>query len=329
MPGSAHPREALLGGEKPFPMLPSCEHLAGSEERILKSFALQDEMGPVFDLTCDCEDGAKPGQEAAHAEMVARLLAGPKNRHRRAGARIHDPTHPAWKADVETMVSGAGAVLAYLTLPKIMSARQARDAIAFIAAAAKRHGLGRDIPVHILVETHGALREVDAIAALPGVETLDFGLMDFVSAHHGAIPAEAMRSPGQFEHRLLARAKAAIAAAALAHGVVPSHNVTLDLKNPDAAFQDAQRARREFGFLRMWSIHPSQIRPIVDAMKPEHEEVRAAAGLLLAAQKAGWGPIQYGGEMHDRATYRLYWNMLQKARLSGVAIPEDAERAFF
>ena len=36
------------------------------------------------------------------------------------------------------------------------------------------------------------------IAATPWVQVLDFGLMDFVSGHHGAIPASAMRSPGQF-----------------------------------------------------------------------------------------------------------------------------------
>lgn len=62
------------------------------------------------------------------------------------------------------------------------------------------------------------------------MQVLDFGLMDFISGHHGAIPASAMRSPGQFEHELLRQAKATVVAAALAHGVIPAHNVTLDLK---------------------------------------------------------------------------------------------------
>jgi hypothetical protein len=50
--------------------------------------------------------------------------------------------------------------------------------------------------------------------------------------------------------------------------------------------------------------------------------------ILLAAQQAGWGPIQYAGESHDRATYRYYWNVLQKARTTGVPVPADADRAF-
>jgi len=56
----------------------------------------------------------------------------------------------------------------------------------------------------------------ERIAALPGVVSLDFGTLDFVSAHHGAIPMSAMESPGQFDHPLVRRAKCETAAAALA-----------------------------------------------------------------------------------------------------------------
>ena len=324
-----HPSEALFKGERPFPVIPSCEHFAGSEKLIVKALALQGELGPIFDVTCDCEDGAQAGQEKEHAEMVVRVLNSPANKHRMAGVRIHDPTHPAWKQDVDVVVSGAGNVLAYITIPKATSVAQVAEMIIHIEQVAARHRTRRPVPIHALVETHGALREADAIARLPGMQVLDFGLMDFVSGHHGAVPASAMRSPGQFEHRLLVRAKTEVVAAALANGIVPAHNVTLDLKNADQTHQDAWRARHEFGFLRMWSIHPAQIQPIVDAMKPDYSEVQDGAAILLAAQAADWGPIQYGGELHDRATYRYYWEILQKARVTGVQIPEDAAKVFF
>jgi citrate lyase subunit beta/citryl-CoA lyase len=324
-----HPAEALFKGEKAFPAIPACEHIAGSEKLILKSLALQNELGPVFDLTCDCEDGARPGEETQHAEMIVRLLRSDANRRGRAGVRIHDFTHPHFRKDLEILVAGAGEVLAYVTLPKSTAAAQVAETIGLIGTLAARHRIGRTIPVHALVETHGALRDAFEIAALPGLQTLDFGLLDFVAGHHGAVPASAMRSPGQFEHRLIVRAKTEIVAAALAHGVVPAHNITQDLKNPGAVFADARRARLEFGFLRMWSIHPAQIRPIVDAMKPDHSEVQEGAAILLAAQSKGWGPIQHAGGLHDRASYRYYWEVLQKARVTGVAIPEDAAKAFF
>jgi citrate lyase subunit beta/citryl-CoA lyase len=326
---AVHPNEALFGGEKPFPLIPACEHFAGSEKLILKALSLQDSIGPVFDITCDCEDGAASGQERDHAEMIVRVLNSEANKHHMAGARIHDYTHPAWKQDVDILVGGAGKVLSYITIPKCTDISQAKEMIAYIQKMAVFHGIEREIPVHILIETHGALRQVHEIAALPWLQVLDFGLMDFVSAHNGAIPASAMRSPGQFEHRLLARGKAEVAAAALANGVVPAHNVTLDLKNVETTFSDASRARNEFGFLRMWSIYPTQIQAIVDAMKPNFDEVADAANILLAAQAADWGPIQYAGELHDRATYRYFWEILQKAKVTGVAISEQANSSFF
>jgi citrate lyase subunit beta / citryl-CoA lyase len=257
------------------------------------------------------------------------VLNSEANVHKMAGARIHDYTHPAWKQDIDILVAGAGNLLSYITIPKCTSLDQAAEMIAYIQKTATFNGIERVIPVHILIETHGALNQVHEIAKLPWVQVLDFGLMDFVSAHHGAIPASAMRSPGQFEHRLLARAKAEVVSAALANGVVPAHNVTLDLKNVETTFGDATRARNEFGFMRMWSIYPTQIQAIVDAMKPNFDEVADAANILLAAQAADWGPIQYDGELHDRATYRYFWEVLQKAKLTNVTIAEEANQAFF
>lgn len=324
-----HPNDALFGGEKPFPLIPACEHFAGSEKLILKALAMQDSIGPVFDITCDCEDGAASGQERAHAEMIVRVLTAETNVHKMAGARIHDYTHPAWKQDIDILVGGAGKVLSYITIPKCTDVSQAQEMIAYLQKTATFNGIERIIPVHILIETHGALKQAHEIAALPWLQVLDFGLMDFVSAHHGAIPASAMRSPGQFEHRLLARAKAEVVAAALANGVVPAHNVTLDLKNIERTFNDASRARGEFGFLRMWSIYPTQIQAIVDAMKPNYDEVTDAANILLTAQQADWGPIQYAGELHDRATYRYFWEVLQKAKVTGITLPDNVDQTFF
>lgn len=324
-----HPDVALFEGERPFPVLASCEHFAGSEKLINKAFGLQDELGPVFDITCDCEDGAQAGRETEHAEMVASLVNSDANKFSRAGARIHDYTHDHWRKDVDILVKNAGEKIAYITVPKSLRAQHAEEVVTYIQEKCRQYHIKREIPVHILIETHGALREVWQIASLPWVEVLDFGMMDFVSAHQGAIPASAMRSPGQFAHPILQRAKTEMVAAAIANGVVASHNVTLDLKNPEQTSADAKKARYEFGFLRMWSIYPTQIKAIVDAMKPDFSEVVDACEILLAAQKNSWGPIQHKGELHDRATYRYFWTLLKRAQKSGVEISAEATKAFF
>ena len=324
-----HPSQVLFAGEKPFPMLPAVDHYAGSEKLINKALQLQNELGPVFDITCDCEDGATASANREHAEMVAEFILSEANRHDRVGARIHDIGHPAWQQDIEIIVGRAGRRLAFLTLPKAGGSEDVRIQLRQLRQATAAAGLARAIPVHVLIETHAALRQAWDIAAMPEVESLDFGLMDFVSSHHGAIPGSAMKSPGQFEHPLVVRAKCEIAAAALANGVVPSHNVTTELRDLALIRRDAERARNEFGFLRMWSIHPNQIMPIVEAMRPDFSEVETAAAILTAAQDCDWGPIQHHGRLHDRASYRYYWELLARAQATGMCLPAEAGARFF
>ncbi|MDR3087187.1 MAG: CoA ester lyase [Azoarcus sp.] len=324
-----HPSDVLFPGEKPFPVLPAVDHYAGSEKLMKKALQLQNELGPIFDITCDCEDGAHAGAEREHAEMAASLIMSGDNRYNRVAVRVHDFTHAHWQQDIEIIVSIAGARLPFITLPKPRAAEDVRAQIAYLRSVESRLGLTREIPVHVLIETLGALHEVWEIAATPGVESLDFGLMDFVSAHHGAIPGSAMKSPGQFSHPLVARAKCEIATAALGNGVVPSHNVTTELKDLDVIRNNALRARNEFGFLRMWSIHPNQIVPIVEAMRPDFSEVEKAVAIVMAAQDTDWAPIAHEGLLHDRASYRYYWELLARAHATGMTLPPEALQRFF
>lgn len=324
-----HPNEALFEGEKPFPIIPTCEHFAGTEERIAKAFQAQEKMGGVFDITMDCEDGAPTGAEREHAEMVVRMQNSELNRFNMAGVRIHDYTNEHWRQDVDIIVPGAGERVAYITIPKTTKAVQLGEMIAYIEDRAHKAGIRRAIPIHALIETHGALHEVWQIAELPNIQVLDFGLMDFVSAHHGAVPSTAMRSPMQFDHALLRRAKAEVVAAALANGIVPAHNVTLELKDTEFIYNDARRAREEFGFLRMWSIYPAQIEPIARAMAPAMPEVAEAEAIMLKAYQADWGPIQHEGNLHDRATYRYFWEQLQRAHVMNMTLGDEVLRTFF
>lgn len=329
MSKNTHPNDALFAGEKPFPIIPACEHFAGSEKLIRKALELQNKKGGVFDITMDCEDGAPTGKEKEHAEMIVEMQKSELNQHNMSGVRIHDYQNDYWRQDVDIVVPAIGDRVAYLTIPKPTAGSQVKEMIGYIQEVAKGAGIKREIPIHVLIETHGALRDVQEIASQPWMQVLDFGLMDFVSAHHGAIPESCMKSPGQFEHALIARAKSTVVATALANGVIPAHNVTLDLKDKYKTFQDASRARNEFGFLRMWSIYPTQIDSIVDAMTPDFSLVQKGSEILLKAQQADWGPIQHAGDLHDRATYRYYWELVQRAHVSGVKLSDESEKAFF
>lgn len=318
-----HPTEVLFQGKRQPVSLPVCDHYAGSEKLMRKSIALQQELGPIFDITLDCEDGASPGDEDAHARLIASLIAGEDNHYGRIGARVHDLMSDFFERDIEAICKDAAKRLAYLVVPKVDGVADVTHAITIVNRIAKKHGRS-NLPLHVLIETHGALAEAREIAALPQVECLSFGIMDFVSAHYGAIPGNAMRTPGQFTHPLIMRAKLEIAAACHAHGKVPSHNVTTEIKDTAVVANDANRAAGEFGFTRMWSIHPDQIKPILKSLAPRSSEVNEASQILAEAQNAQWGPIKHNGKLHDRASYRYYWTVLQRAKSSGVPLPEFA-----
>ena len=325
---AAHPRQALFDpDERAVPALPVCDHYSGVELRMRKSLELQAEMGPVFDVTLDNEDGAPVGGEVEQAHLIAELLASPLNRFGRVGVRVLPVDHARF-ADVVSIVLAARRRPAYLMLPKPRNAVELQHAAAAIDA-----GGGTDIPLHALVETHGALRDVQALAAHPRIESLSFGLMDFVSAHRGAIPLSAMGVPGQFEHPLVVRAKLEIAAACHAEGKVPSHCVVTEFKHSAALQSAAELACRRLGYTRMWSIHPAQIRPIVDAFAPTVAEIDQAIEILQAAQVAQWAPIRHHDVLHDRASYRYFWQVLERAQRTsftgGAQLPAEVRAAWF
>lgn len=305
--------------------LPVCDHYAGIEARMTKSLALQAELGPVFDVTLDCEDGAPVGGESEHAHLVAEMAMSSRNVHGRCGVRVHPPGDPSFASDVAIVVGTAASRLAYVMLPKVEGVADVERALAAIDALPG----GRSIPLHALIETHGGLREAAAIAAHPRIESLSFGLMDFVSAHRGAIPASAMTAEGQFAHPLVVRAKLEIAAACHGFAKTPSHSVVTEFADTRIVAAAARRAAREFGYTRMWSIHPSQIRPIVAAFTPDPGELEEALAILDAAASAGWAPIRHGDVLHDRASYRYWWRIVVRARRTGVPLPGEFERRFF
>ncbi len=322
-----HPRDVLQDAQAGVVTLPVCDHYSGVEARMRKSLQLQAEMTQefgvcVFDVTLDCEDGAPVGGEAEHAALVTELAlaAAPQAR---VAVRVHPVDHPAFAADVQTIAGQAGQRLCHIMLPKVESLADVELAVQAIDAAG-----ATTLPVHALIESPAAVHRAFDIASHPRLQSLSFGLMDFVSAHGGAIPANAMGSAGQFSHPLVVRAKLAIASACHAHGKVPSHSVVTEFSDAVAMENAARVASQTLGFTRMWSIHPSQIRPILQAMAPSEQDIAQSCEVLLAAQLADWAPISHAGQLHDRASYRFFWQVLQRAHATGRSLPTQAQ-AFF
>jgi citrate lyase subunit beta / citryl-CoA lyase len=322
-----HPA-SVLQTSRQAPRLPVVDHYCGTIERMTKALALQAQLASelgrkVMDVTLDCEDGAPVGGEHAHAEMVRGIaMAHYAATGLKAAVRIHPTDHPSFEDDIATLAPSFDC-LAHVMIPKVESVVDVEHAASLIPAP---------LPLHVLIESAYAVSQAAAIAAHPRVASLSFGLMDFVSSHNGAIPAVGMTldgANGQFSHPLVVQAKLAIATACHAHGKVPSHCVVTEFKDTAALTAAATKAAQQLGYTRMWSIHPSQIKPILAAFSPSAADIAIACEMIPAAQAAHWAPISFHNTLHDRASYRYYWQVLQAAFATSVELPQFIQNNYF
>ncbi len=324
---SSHPGDVLLGAQAGAIQIPVCDHYSGTPERMRKSLQLQAEMTAefgtcVFDVTLDCEDGAPVGGEADHAALVAQLVnqAAPGAR---VAVRVHPVNHPAFAQDIALIAGQVGHKITHIMIPKVESvadviyAEKALQGTPFLLK-----------PLQVLIESPLAVHNAFEIAAHPRVQSLSFGLMDFVSAHGGAIPADAMTAQGQFSHPLVRRAKLAIASACHAHGKVPSHCVVTEFANTALLGGAVRQASRELGYTRMWSIHPGQIRTILQAFAPDTQDIEIATQIIAAAADSAWAPIRFDSQLHDRASYRYHWQVLERAHRTGATLAAPVAHYF-
>ena len=73
--------------------------------------------------------------------------------------------------------------------------------------------------------------------------------------------------------------------------------------------------------------------PIVEAFAPSAAEVDQAGQIIVAAQDARWAPINHRHHgrdtLHDRASYRYFWQVLERADRTGQPLPGEIKRRFF
>ncbi len=302
--------------------LPVCDHYVGNPKFYAKALSIRQTLGPVFDITLDLEDGTAVGEETQAAQWASSLVQAFSHDQRGLGIRIHALDHPAFNNDLDEILQKPTKHLAYLMLPKANNLEDIQIVLSEISRRCQNNGWPNPPPLHALIETPGAIADVDKIAALEQIESLSFGIMDFVSHFKGLIPATAMKSPLQFEHPLVTRAKVDIVMACHRHNKTPSHNVCTDFKSTKQVEHDALCAKEHFGFSRMWSIHPTQIEPIVKCFQPQAHLLDQACSILIQAHQTNWGPIQHHGVLHDRASFRYHWAIVKQAYNTGAQLPE-------
>jgi len=226
------------------------------------------------EVICDLEDSvAEEGKDQARGHVTQWLEQGGS-----AWVRVNASSTPHYEPDIAALTGLAG--LRGIVVPK------AEDPAA-LAVLGRRLGPGTGILA--LVETAAGVLRAPAIARCPAVSRLAFGSIDFAADIDAALDDEAL---------LMARTTLVIASRA-ARKPAPVDGVTTALDRPEAAAQDAARARR-LGFGGKLCIHPAQVLAVARAFCPSEAEIAWAREIIAAAGPKGTGASRGSGQMIDK-----------------------------
>jgi len=252
--------------------------------------------------------------------------------------RINCLNSPWALEDILEIVPAVGAKLDVIMLPKVEGAWDIHYLDQLLAQLEARHGIGKPILVHAILETAEGVKNVEAIAAAsPRMHGMSLGPADLAASrgmkttrvgggHPGyGILADAGASGGPrafFQQDLWHYTVQKMVDACLSNGLKAFYGPFGDFA--DAAACEAQ-FRNAFlqGCAGAWSLHPTQIDIAKRVFSPDPDEV-AFARKIVAAMPDGTGAAIVEGKFQDDATWKQAKVIVDLARLVADKDPQRA-----
>ncbi|GAB4138177.1 MAG: CoA ester lyase [Sphingomonadales bacterium] len=253
--------------------------------------------------------------------------------------RINCLNSPWVLDDITQLVGEIGDKLDVIMLPKVEGPWDIHYLDQLLAQLEARHGIGRPIMIHALLETAQGVNNIEAICnASPRMHGLSLGPADLAASRGmkttrvgGGHPAygviEDPRADGKERrfaqqdlwHYTIARMVDACRAA----GIKAFYG-------PFGDFADAAACEVQFrnafllGCAGTWSLHPSQIDIAKKVFSPDVDEVRFAKR-ILDAMPDGSGAVMIDGKMQDDATWKQAKVIVDLARQVAAKDPDLAQ----
>ena len=279
----------------------------------------------VDQVFMDIEDAVAPiAKPEARKNIVAALNEGGYEGKVRS-VRVNDWTTKWTFADVIDVVTGAGANLDCIMLPKVQTADQVVALDLLLTQLEKSIGLevGR-IGIEAQIENALGLINVDAIAqASPRVETIIFGPADFMASINMKSLVVGEQPPGydtgDAYHYILMR----ILMAARAYDKQAIDGPYLAIKDLDGYRKVAGRSAA-LGFDGKWVLHPGQVDIANEVYSPtqtdyDHSElILDAYDYYTSADGGAKGAVMLGDEMIDEASRKMALVISAKGRAAGL-----------
>ncbi len=280
---------------------------------------------PADQVFMDIEDAVAPlAKPDARKNIVAALNEGGYDGKVRS-VRVNDWTTEWTYLDVIEVVSGAGANLDCIMLPKVQGPEQIRALDMLLTQIEKSEGLdvGR-IGIEAQIENAMGLTMVDEIAAAsPRVETIIFGPADFMASINMKSLVVGEQPPGydvgDAYHYILMR----ILMAARAYDKQAIDGPYLQIKDLDGYTRVAERSAA-LGFDGKWVLHPDQIAAANEIFSPRQDDFDHAELILDAyewytsAAGGARGAAMLGDVMIDEASRKMALVIAGKGRAAGM-----------
>ena len=280
---------------------------------------------PADQVFMDIEDAVAPlAKPDARKNIVAALNEGGYDGKVRS-VRVNDWTTEWTYPAVIEVVSGAGANLDCIMLPKVQGPEQIRALDMLLTQIEKSEGLdvGR-IGIEAQIENAMGLTMVDEIAAAsPRVETIIFGPADFMASINMKSLVVGEQPPGydvgDAYHYILMR----ILMAARAYDKQAIDGPYLQIKDLDGYTRVAERSAA-LGFDGKWVLHPDQIAAANEIFSPRQDDYDHAELILDAyewytsAAGGARGAAMLGDEMIDEASRKMALVIAGKGRAAGM-----------
>jgi citrate lyase subunit beta/citryl-CoA lyase len=240
-------------------------------------------------IVIDLEDAVAANDKALAREHIGAWLNAQSDLGERVLVRINDAGTPWFDADLG-LVRGTG--IRAIMLPKAEHGHQVDRVRAALPSG------GFVVPI---IESARGVLAVESIAAVPAVQRLAFGTLDY-----------ALDLDLSGDERGLTYPACRIAIASRAAGLLaPIAGVTTDIDDEGRLLADLAFARA-CGFGAKLCIHPRQVAALHRALAPRPEEI-AWAQRVLSAANAARGAVQVDGQMVDRPVVLKAKSILDRA----------------
>lgn len=263
---------------------------ASDERKLAKLEALH---GAAFIL--DLEDAVARSEKAGARRRAAEFVSA-RGSALELYVRVNAADTEYFRADLETVTRQG---LAGVVLPKVQGPGDVRAADDLLSSMEPAAGLAPgSLPLMAIIETARGVRRVDEIAsASPRLRILSFGAGDLSRDLGIGWPL-----PGGRASPSLTAARAALAIASRAAGLLPPHDGVYPIVHDLEGLRREALAARDMGYAGKHVIHPSHIPVVGEAFAPTETEVawaRKVAEAFGRREAVGDAAIVVDGQFVD------------------------------